>query len=144
MIRINECNVYNKRRHGMTLIELLMVLAIIALISVIAYPSYQERILRSHRIVALSDLARIQLSLETTYNNGYQWSHLVSAEGCLICESDPDRFAFSIVSSASVAYTITATAKSALNQDKDPCFPEGNSVLTLTSTNHQSPSTCWK
>ncbi|GEM75643.1 type IV pilin protein [Vibrio sagamiensis] len=144
IIRINECNTYKKAQHGMTFIELLIVMAVITVISTIAYSNYQESILRSHRIVALSDLARIQLALESTYQNGYDWNDLVSAEGCLICESDSDRFAFTIVSSASIAYTIKAIAKPTLNQDNDPCFVQENKELVLTSTNNRTPISCWK
>ncbi|WP_182031219.1 type IV pilin protein [Vibrio sp. B1FLJ16] len=143
MIRIYRCNRYNSRLRGMTLIELLIAVVIIGILSAFAYPSYTNHVIKSHRTVALTDLSRIQLELETSYNGGYNWSSIVSGTSCTICDSDSDRFSFSVVSSATMAYTITATAKSDLGQDKDSCFPSGVSTITLNATNVEYPSDCW-
>ncbi|MGI9897599.1 type IV pilin protein [Vibrio natriegens] len=143
MIRIYCCNRDKIRLSGMTLIELLIAVVIVGIISAIAYPSYTNHVIKSHRTVALSDISRIQLALETSYDGGYDWSSIISGGNCSICDSANDRFTFSIVSSATTAYTITATAKSDLGQDEDSCFPSGVNVLKLTATNVESPSTCW-
>ncbi|ANQ20778.1 prepilin-type N-terminal cleavage/methylation domain-containing protein [Vibrio natriegens] len=143
MIRIYCCNRNKIRLSGMTLIELLIAVVIVGIISAIAYPSYTNHVIKSHRTVALSDISRIQLALETSYDGGYDWSSIISGGNCAICDSDSDRFTFSIVSSATTAYTITATAKSDLGQDEDSCFPSGVNALKLTATNVESPSTCW-
>ncbi len=142
MIRISRCNSYKKRLRGMTLIELLIAVTIVGIIAAIAYPSYTNHVIKSHRTVALSDLSRIQLELETSYDGGYDWSHIISGAACTLCDSDTDRFSFDIASSASTAYIITATAKSALGQDDDECL-NGTTTITLTSTNVESPSACW-
>lgn len=144
MIRISRCNGYNRRLRGMTLVELLIAVVIVGIIAAIAYPSYSNHAITAHRTVALSDISRIQLELETTYNAGYDWSGIISGGSCTICDSDADRFSFSIASSATAAYTITATAKSDRGQDGDSCFPSGqDKEITLTSTNIESPSACW-
>lgn len=142
MIRISRCNSYKKRLRGMTLIELLIAVTIVGIIAAIAYPSYTNHVIKSHRTVALSDLSRIQLELETSYDGGYDWSRIISGGACTLCDSDTDRFSFDIVSSAITAYTITATAKSDLGQDDDECL-NGTTTITLTSTNVESPSACW-
>ncbi len=128
----------------MTLIELLIAVVIIGIISAAAYPSYTAHVIKSHRAVALSDISRIQLELETSYDNGYDWSHIISGGSCAICDSDSNRFSFSVASSASMAYTITATAKSDLGQNSDRCFPSGVNTLTLNAANVEYPSDCWK
>jgi len=125
------------------LIELLIAVVIVGILAAIAYPSYTNHVLKSHRTVALTDISRIQLQLETSYDGGYDWSHIVSGGHCSICDSDSDRFSFSVASSASVAYTITATAKPDLGQNNDSCFPAGVNIITLTSTNIEAPSSCW-
>ncbi|MGP8306428.1 type IV pilin protein [Vibrio sp. YIC-376] len=143
MIRIYRCNSYKIRLGGMTLIELLIAVVIVGIISAVAYPSYTNHVIKSHRTVALSDISRIQLELETSYDNGYDWSHIIPGGHCAICDSDSNRFTFSIVSSATTAYTITATAKSDRGQDGDSCFPAGVNTITLTSANVESPNACW-
>ncbi|WP_038890694.1 type IV pilin protein [Vibrio campbellii] len=144
MIRISGCNGYNRRLRGMTLIELLIAVVIVGIIAAIAYPSYSNHAITAHRTVALSDISRIQLELETTYNGGYDWSGIISGGHCTICDSDSDRFSFDIVSSASFAYKIEASALSTLGQDNDSCFAsDQEKKITLTSTNIESPSACW-
>ncbi|MDV6252689.1 type IV pilin protein [Vibrio sp. EA2] len=143
MIRIYRCNSYKIRLGGMTLIELLIAVVIVGIIAAIAYPSYTNHVIKSHRTVALSDINRIQLALETSYDGGYDWSSIIVGGRCVICDSDNDRFTFSIVSSATMVYTIKATAKSDLGQNGDRCFPSGVNDITLTATNIESPSACW-
>ncbi len=143
MIRIYRCNSYKLRLKGMTLIELLIAVVIVGIIAAIAYPSYTNHVIKSHRTVALSDISRIQLELETSYDEGYDWSHIISGGSCVICDSDSERFTFSVASSATMAYTITATAKSDLGQNNDSCFPSGVSILTLDATNVEYPDDCW-
>ncbi len=144
MIRNYCCNRYKIRLKGMTLIELLIAVVIVGIIAAIAYPSYTNHVTKSHRTVALSDISRIQLELETSYDGGYDWSNIISGSSCTICDSDSNRFSFSVVSSATMAYTITATAKSDMGQNNDSCFPSGVSTITLNATNVEYPSDCWK
>ncbi|UUM31856.1 type IV pilin protein [Vibrio japonicus] len=127
----------------MTLIELMIAVVVIGIISSIAYPAYTQHVITSHRTVALSDISRIQLELETSYDGGYDWSHIISGGNCTLCDSNSERFSFSITSSATAAYTITATAKTQRGQNSDSCFPSGVNAISLTSANVEYPSTCW-
>ncbi|MGF1754576.1 type IV pilin protein [Vibrio makurazakiensis] len=144
MIRINICNNNNLVRKGMTLIELLIVVAVIALLAAIAYPSYTNHVLKAHRTTALADLAKIQLQLESEYNSGYSWGNIISGGACLTCDSDSDRYRFTISSSSTMAYTITATAQSRLGQDQDSCLPRTPKTITLNAAGAQTPEECWE
>lgn len=129
MIRINRCKESSSRQKGMTLIELLIAVAIIGVLTAIAYPSYQQHVLRSHRSAVMSDMMKIQLQLEQyrTQNGSYDYTIIDNTAGTcdssLGCQTDADRYKFSLTSGASgiALYVIKATPQSALGQDKDKC-----------------------
>ena len=50
---------YNSRQHGITLMELLIVVAIISMIAAFAYPSYTEYVVRTKRTAATTTLLQI-------------------------------------------------------------------------------------
>ncbi|WP_089123439.1 type IV pilin protein [Vibrio algivorus] len=129
MIRINRCKKSKNKQKGMTLIELLIVVAIIGVLTAIAYPSYQEHVLKSHRASAMSDMMKIQLEIEQhrTQTGSYDYTVIDNTAGTcdstLGCQTDTGRYKFSIISGASGIdlYVIKAAPQSALGQDKDKC-----------------------
>ena len=52
---------------GFTLIELLIAVAIIGVLSAIAYPAYQNHVLRTHRAAAAACLQELALQMERRY-----------------------------------------------------------------------------
>lgn len=144
MIRTNFCNTDTTLQKGMTLIELLIAVVIIGILASIVYPSYTKYVIESHRTVAKADMAKIQLELERSYNSGYQWTQILSGSTCLICDSLSERYTFSVASSATISYTITATAKTDKGQSNNPCLAnETIKKMTLDSTNQAKPTACW-
>lgn len=143
MIRKNSCKLRKKKVTGMTLIELILVVAIITVLASIAYPSYQQHVLKAHRIAALSDLTKVQLELERNFHGSYVSAAQAVLPGgvCHFCSLDQKQFELS-VSSALTSYTITATAKG--SQSKDECVGSRYSELTLNSIGQHTPSNCWQ
>lgn len=129
MIRINRCKKKLNQQKGMTLVELLIAVSIIGILAAIAYPSYQQHVLKSHRSTAMSDMMKIQLQLEQhrTQNGSYNYTIIDNTAGTcnssLGCQTDSDRYKLSITSGASGIdlYVIKATPQSVLGQDKDKC-----------------------
>ncbi|WGW01043.1 type IV pilin protein [Vibrio sp. YMD68] len=142
MIRIISCNLYKNRQVGMTLIELLFTVAIIAILSAIAYPSYTSHVIEAHRTAAKMDMMRIQLLLEEGYVGTYSWSSIISAGTCTVCESSGERYLFSVVSSSTSTYTITATAQTDKGQTNDACLSSDHK-MTLNAKGETAPSDCW-
>ena len=56
--------IFDKKRNGFTLIELMMVVAIIGIITSIAYPAYQRYIDRAKRTDAMSVLTLASQAME--------------------------------------------------------------------------------
>jgi len=56
-----------QRNRGVTLIELVVVIAIIGILASIAIPSYERYILRSHRVQAISALLAVAAAQEKFY-----------------------------------------------------------------------------
>jgi prepilin-type N-terminal cleavage/methylation domain-containing protein len=62
------------RHRGFTLIELMIVVAVIGLLAVVAYPSFQQSIIKSDRSDARTALAEILLAQER-FKQASAWSY---------------------------------------------------------------------
>lgn len=129
---------------GMTLLELLIVVAIIGVLSSIVYPSYSQHVRKGHRQQAITDMTRIQLHLESNYQQGYDTAPFIDNGICQdFCTVDKSRYTISVVSSTS-SYTITATPLANSGQDKDQCAGETYSELSLNQLGEMMPAECWR
>ncbi len=128
------------KQKGVTLIELMVVVAVIAIISTIAYPSYTDHLKKSHRAQAKTNLVMMQLWAEEKLRTSSIADEIVSAAACPSCNIDTTRYTYRIVPDASAAYAITATIKSGGPQVGDECGTltiKGNGAATGSKNN------CW-
>lgn len=142
-IRIKRCNNNNLSMKGMTLIEVLIAVAIVGVLSAIAYPSYTSHVLKSHRMTAIGDMAKIQLELESAYAGNYATAagNIVSGGTCSFCDTDTSRYTLTI-SASSTSYSIQAEPHAP--QTNDDCLDSPTDILELHHSGVSEPQACWK
>ena len=134
-------------RAGVTLVELMVVLAIIGILSAVALPNYSEYLRRGHRTDARTGLFHAAQWLEraATANGVYP----LELPAALTWQDLPDkRYAISFAQGNSPAhYTLVATRRPGVQQ-RDRC---GNYTLTqdgrqgnLQLAQGSSTADCWR
>ncbi|MEC6832311.1 type IV pilin protein [Photobacterium toruni] len=133
------------KQKGVTLIEMLIVVAVIGVLTAIAYPSYQDHVLKGYRTQAMGDMIKIQLELEANYtktSGGYAAMPLVSEVNtdntCSFCDNDTNKYLLSISNASKNSYTIIAEPQ--FQATNDTCL---NKDLTLNQNGKGSPEGCW-
>jgi type IV pilus assembly protein PilE len=123
--------IMNKQK-AFTLIELMIVVAIAGILAAIAYPSYQNSVMKSRRADAEGVLLGLANALERNFTetNSYAGYTLPT----------PTTIYYDISFSVQTASTYTLSAAPAAAQSSDSC-----GTLTLTETGLKSPATsgCW-
>ncbi|MEE2024651.1 MULTISPECIES: type IV pilin protein [Alkalimonas] len=100
----------NVTQQGITLIELMIVVVIFGLLASVAYPSYQNHVLRSHRTAATGCLLELSQFMERTYTQNMRYNPEDFVLPQLQCRQETsDRFEYSS-EQAQRTYTLTATA----------------------------------
>ncbi len=130
-----------KGHKGFTLIELMVVIAVIGILAAIAWPNYQDYLLKSRRAQAQSDMLKIQLGLEKWRANNSTYTATLANVGFV--DGNP-YYDYAVTGAAAgdpptgSIYVIRATAQGAQAEDSS-CTP-----LTLNQSNARGPAGCWK
>ncbi|MFK8027723.1 MAG: type IV pilin protein [Gammaproteobacteria bacterium] len=120
---------------GFTLIELMIVVAIVSILASVAYPSYQNHIMKTNRTDAMANMLELSSRLERLYTESGNYGAADTAS--LAFDTSPNdggavRYNFTMVpaggtAAARTSYTLIATPTSI--QDDTTC-----GALRITST----------
>jgi len=137
-----------KTQSGFTLIELMITVAIVGILAGIAYPSYQESVLKSRRVDAQGALLGFANAMERHYTetNSYLGAGVSSANTGLpgiYSQKSPvsgTENYYTLTINAATASTYTLRAAPTTIQAGDSC-----GTLEVTQTGAKTPTTagCW-
>ncbi|HKK14848.1 MAG TPA: type IV pilin protein [Gammaproteobacteria bacterium] len=137
-----------RRSGGFSLIELMVVMLIVGIIAAIAYPSYRNYVIKSHRADAKTALSDFAQRLERCYTqyNAYDdancKAHNAISSGNSVT-SDEGYYKITGKFAASDQYILTATPTTYGGQNQDT----GCSTLTLDQTGTKGSTggatDCW-
>lgn len=130
-----------KRIHterGFTLIELMIVVAVVGILAAIAYPSYTQHVIRSHRVSAQTQMLDIANRQQQYFiaNRTYATKTQIESNGFALSTDLANRYDYSITlgTTSPPSYSIQFTAKNSQLSD-------GN--LTLDSAGTKTPANKW-
>lgn len=133
-------------QRGLTLIELMVVVAIIGIIAAIAIPAYDAQKRKGYRADAISALTRAAHLQERWYSRkGTYADSLSTIDAPTVSENDKYNISLSFNSTNPDQFTVTATAKGPQTKD-ERCYTFSlDQAGRKTSTNSSdNPSTgCW-
>ncbi|MDI9274886.1 type IV pilin protein [Stenotrophomonas sp. PFBMAA-4] len=139
---MNKSKVFGSKAatSGFTLIELMIVVIVLAVLAAIAYPSYQQHLLKTRRAVVKADMVEYAQRAERYHsvNNTYAGFALPAEESPR--EGGVIRYQLGFEGDGST-FTVTATPQG--EQAKDAC-----GTLTVDQANRKTSSTgeladCW-
>ena len=130
----------NKKQWGMTLIELMIVIAIIAIIGMVAFPSYLDRIRETRKTDGVAMINKVMQAQERFFVNNLTYTIKLKDLGFANDSGLPSEEGFYLISAASCGTGLTdcvnITAVAQGSQDTDASDTVDN--LTLNSQGTKS------
>lgn len=134
----------NKMR-GVTLIELMIVVALLGIIVAFGYPSYRDQVMKSRRAEGMGELLELADRLERYYSDKGTYDGVTAAD-IFHASTAKGYYTLAIVDAETddIKFAVTATPKN--GQEKDKCH-----TFKLTSLGDKTVSggslpadECWK
>ncbi len=135
---------------GFTLIELMITVAVIAILAAVAYPSYQDYVIRANRSAAQQFMLSLASREEQFLLDARAYTATIGTGG-LNLTAPPElgsRYTFGVAVAAGPPPTYTITATPIGPQARDLYDPLGNTTnnvgpLTLDNLGQKGPAVKW-
>ena len=132
------------REAGVTLMELMIVVAIIGILASIAVPAYQSYMTRTYRGAAKACIGEFGQALERYYTTNLTYVGAAPAPGCRTESDLDDRYTITVGNLAQRTYTITATPIAVqLVRDTQCGTLTQNQTGARTESGSESLDYCW-
>lgn len=130
-----------RNQYGITLIEMMIVVAIIGILAAISYPGYREHVQRSNRTEAMNELTRIANLQEQFFADNRNYAASLTDLGLAADPLTTPSGLYQVTVSARTVRTFTITATAQGTQATDAC--------TTMSINQAGAKTaadidCWR
>ena len=106
---VTPARAQGRAQHGFTLMELMIVVAIVGILAAVAYPSYQEHIVKTNRGNAKACLSEHAQFMERYYTTNMTYVGAAPNLGCRTESNLDRRYTITVGNLAQGTYTITAT-----------------------------------
>ena len=138
-----------KRQNGFTLIELMIAVAIISILAAIAWPAYQEYVVRSHRTAAKACLLEQSQFMERFYTQNMSYATSRGGDDVALpgggCAAEQSQFyTFELAEVDDSTYVIEATPQGTQAARDTKCAMLGvDQTGSKTVTGTAEASKCW-
>lgn len=133
----------NIHTRGMSLIELMVVIAILAIIVAFGYPSYRDQVQKARRTEGIGELLELADRMERYYSDNGTYAGATAA-GIFHVNTDKNHYQLNVDAADAVTFTVRATPQGSQSADKCGTFTLdslGNRGLIGNSIGLEQ---CWK